>query len=94
MFICSSEAIDGNPEVLSPPSTIVAKRLPDRNLSDGKRLIADLRESNMFTTKKGYRKMAVPDIQVLAKRVDMLKRRSPGKLSYARNATLIVRPDA
>ena len=74
--------VEGNPGVISSPTTLAAKRLPDRTISQDKRLIADLRTINMYTNKTDYRLMKVPDIQCLAKRVAMLKRRFPWKTIF------------
>ena len=79
MFMCSAETVGNNPEILSSPSTLVPKRLPDRTLSSDKRLIADMRGVNNYTSKLDYHLMSVPSIQGLAKKVALLKRRFPGK---------------
>ena len=77
MFICSACAVGNNPEVLPAPSTLVSNRLPGRTMSDGESRIADLRAVNMVATKGNYLKMTVPRIQILAKRVGILKRSYP-----------------
>ena len=79
MFICSARTVGSDPKILASPSTLVPKRLPDRTMSNDKRLIADLRSVNNYTKKEDYHAMTVPNIATLAKRVEMLKRRSPGK---------------
>ena len=79
MFICSAKTVGSNPEIMSSPSTLAPKRLPDRTLSSDKRLIAGMRKVNNYTSKLDYRLMTVPSIQSLAKKVALLKRRFPGQ---------------
>ena len=79
MFICTAKIIGSDPKVLVSPSTLVPKRLPDRTMSSEKRLIADLRSANNYTRKEYYHATTVPNVATLAKRVEMLKIRFPGK---------------
>ena len=68
-----------NPDVIAYPSTLVRKRLEDRVISEGERMIADLRTANVSATKGDYHNTVAPNVQALAKRVGILKRRFPGK---------------
>ena len=78
MFIRSASAIWCNPEVLLPSSTMAQKRLLGRTISEDNRWISDIRTVNIFATNGYYRKMSLPNVQLLEKKiVGMLRRRVP-----------------
>ena len=64
MFMCSASTIGGSRCDISAID-FIAKPQHVRTISEDRRLIADLRFLNMFKTSEDYRKMAVPNVQVL-----------------------------
>ena len=77
ILVCSTRTVSDFDKIMRTPSTLVAKKLPDRTLSTEMRLIADVRLINNFCDKTDYPACENPSLAGLAQRVGLLDRNSP-----------------
>ena len=78
ILICSTHTVTEYDKIISTPSTLVTKKLPDRTLSTEMRLISDVRLFNNFCDKNDYPGCVNPTLSDLAVRVESLARNFPG----------------
>ena len=78
MFVCNSGAIPVDDQYIVSPSTTVAKKLPDRTVSNDRRVILDVRRVNLKCPKEDYWKVQTPMLEDLARKYCRLKTSAPG----------------
>ena len=78
MFVCTQNGVPFGTQILTSPSTTVAKKLPDRTLSVERRLIWDGRRVNIHCPKQDYWHLDTPSIRDLATWAAQIKGEFPG----------------
>ena len=64
--MCSAESIHTDTPIVATPTTTVEKKNPDRTLSSGRRVIADMRRANVGIAATQYYPVRVPPIESIA----------------------------